>query len=236
MSRLPAMNSRLCCVRRSSALRSSWIPKMMSRPPTTMTTGPRSFNVSRTLSGGEVRNRPPRGLVSPHGVAQPPGPLVGVHVSQDRKRPRTAAALVRRGTSLSRGFTGGKCLHIGRGQRRAAHPPVPALDFFDDHPGHRAHGFPFDGNHRVGELPDDLALLRLREDAFNYFDLNQGHEGLLGELGIPRLMTQRGRGPAADTQPSERRHAGPGCCNGSYVTLPASSERGPAAGTTACNG
>src|SRR5437868_9928631 len=45
----------------------------------------------------------------------------------------------------------------------------------------RAHGFPFDGNHRVGELVDHLALLRLREDAFDQFDLNQGHKCLLGE-------------------------------------------------------
>src|SRR5262249_49692677 len=144
-------------------------------------------------------------------------------------QPRTAAALVRRGTSLSRGLASGKGLHIGRGQRRAAYPPIPALDFFDDHPGHRAHGFPFDGNHRFGELPDDLALLRLREDAFYHFDLNQGHVGLLGKLRIP-VTTQLSRGPAADTQRSECRPAGPGCCNRSYVTLPPSSERGPAAG------
>jgi hypothetical protein len=36
------------------------------------------------------------------------------------------------------------------------------------------------------QLADDLALLRLREDAFNELDLNQRHECLLGELEIPR--------------------------------------------------
>src|SRR5262249_26236436 len=62
-------------------------------------------------------------------------------------------------TSSPRGFAGGKGLDIGGGQRLAADPPVAALGFLDDHPGHRAHVFPFDGNHRVGELVDDLALL-----------------------------------------------------------------------------
>jgi hypothetical protein len=68
----------------------------------------------------------------------------------------------------------------------AADPPIAAFDLLDDDPGHRTHVLAFDGNHRVGELLDHLALLRVGEDAFDYFDRNQGHAGLLGERdGLP---------------------------------------------------
>src|SRR5262249_12458651 len=79
---------------------------------------------------------------------------------------------------LPRGL-GGKFFHLGRGHGFAAHGPVAALDFLDDHPGDGAHVLPFDGDHRVGDLADHLALLRLGEDPFNQLDLNHGHGCLL---------------------------------------------------------
>src|SRR5262249_12750185 len=59
-------------------------------------------------------------------------------------------------------------------------------------------------------LVDDLALLRLGEDAFDHSDLNQGHERLLGELGsgrswVQRLQTLRFRASASRTTPRLRR-------------------------------
>src|SRR5260370_13075986 len=89
---------------------------------------------------------------------------------------------VRREASLPGGLAGGKGLHIGRGQRLATDPPIPALNLFDDYPGYRAHILPFRTHHGVPELPHSLALLHVREGAFNSFALNQGHEYFLGEF------------------------------------------------------
>src|SRR6476661_963151 len=61
------------------------------------------------------------------------------------------------------------------GHGLAPDAPVPALDLFDDDPGHRAHVLTLDLDHRVGELLDDLLLLVVIEDAFDELDVDERH-------------------------------------------------------------
>src|SRR6266436_568011 len=75
----------------------------------------------------------------------------------------------------SLGFASRECLYVVSRERVATNSPVAAFDFFDNHPGHRAHVLVFDGYHGVGEPADHLLLLRWRENAFNQFYIYQGH-------------------------------------------------------------
>jgi hypothetical protein len=63
------------------------------------------------------------------------------------------------GSASALGRAGRQCLHVVRGQRFAAKPPVATLDFVDNDPGYLAHVFALDRYHRVGELADHLLLL-----------------------------------------------------------------------------
>src|SRR5262245_50114773 len=58
MSRLPAMNSRLCWSRRSDARRSSWMPRTMNKTPAAMMTMPIIRSAARLLSFGGFIDRP----------------------------------------------------------------------------------------------------------------------------------------------------------------------------------
>src|SRR5215475_10812588 len=83
-------------------------------------------------------------------------------VSKRRKRSPWSGAMARCDVCFGaarRRFASSQRLHIGGGQWLAANAPVAALDFVDGHPGHRSHVFPFNGNHRLRECVDDLALL-----------------------------------------------------------------------------
>jgi hypothetical protein len=71
--------------------------------------------------------------------------------------------------------TGCQIVHRLRGQTLAADAPVPAFHFVEDDPGHTAHALTFYGDHCVGDLFDDLALLRRRKNFFDHADANEWH-------------------------------------------------------------
>ena len=62
-----------------------------------------------------------------------------------------------------------------RGQRLARDPPVAAADFLDHDPGDRAHVLALNGDHRVGELFDDPALLLGDGHVLDELDVDERH-------------------------------------------------------------
>ena len=59
-------------------------------------------------------------------------------------------------TVLADRRSGRQSLDIGSAQRVTGDAPVAALHLLDHHPGHRTHVLALDGDHGLGQIPDDL--------------------------------------------------------------------------------
>lgn len=66
-------------------------------------------------------------------------------------------------------------LHVAGLQGLAADGPVSALELLDTHPGDSAQAFPFDRDHRLGDLVDELLLLLRGEDILDQIDGDERH-------------------------------------------------------------
>lgn len=77
---------------------------------------------------------------------------------------------------------GGDCtrvpdtFNIGQVQRVPGNSPTPFFDFLDCDPCHRTERFPFDRDHRIGEIANDLLLLLRGENVFQDMYIDERHD------------------------------------------------------------
>src|SRR5690242_3672596 len=94
---------------------------------------------------------------------------------QNRTSPAGGTPPAMRAGASGRASTGREFLDGFSGQRLTADTPLAARNFGNLYPGHAAHVFAFDGNHRVRQFLDDLLLLLGVEDFLDQMDLDQWH-------------------------------------------------------------
>src|SRR5207248_11517020 len=77
-------------------------------------------------------------------------------------------------------------------ERLAADAPLAACDLLDHAPDRATHVLALDLDQRVCESPDDLSLLRCREDALDELYLNECHESSLSDGLVPTMVGEPG--------------------------------------------